>query len=188
MWDLSSPITDWTCIPCIGMQTLNHWTSREVSPGSSSVWNPMEFLFVIHSELLQSIFHTIAKVILLKWKALVFSLCLSNLRWFPIRNVVQGSRISGCLPASCYSLCRWLLVPESESESESCSVVSDSLWPRGLYSPWNSLGQNTGVGSLSLLQGIFPTQGLNPGLPPCRQTGRFFTSWAMREVQEFWSG
>ena len=35
----------------------------------------------------------------------------------------------------------------------------------GLYSPWNSPGQNTGVSSLSLLQGIFPTQGLNPGLP-----------------------
>ena len=33
---------------------------------------------------------------------------------------------------------------------------------------WNSPGQNTGVGSLSLLQGIFPTQGLNPGLPHCR--------------------
>ena len=41
--------------------------------------------------------------------------------------------------------------------SESRSVVSYSLWPHGLYSPWNSLGQNTGVGSLSLLQGIFPT-------------------------------
>ena len=39
---------------------------------------------------------------------------------------------------------------------------------RGIYSPWNSTGQNTGVGSLSLLQGIFPTQGLNPGLPHCR--------------------
>ena len=37
-----------------------------------------------------------------------------------------------------------------------------------LYSPWNSPGQNTGVGSLFLLQGIFPTQGLNPGLPHCR--------------------
>ena len=36
------------------------------------------------------------------------------------------------------------------------------------YSPWNSPGQNTGVGSLSLLQGIFPTQGLNPGLLHCR--------------------
>ena len=46
---------------------------------------------------------------------------------------------------------------------------SDSLWPYGLYSPWNSLGQNPGVGSHSLLQGIFPTQGSNPGLPHCRQ-------------------
>ena len=54
-------------------------------------------------------------------------------------------------------------------EHESHSVLSDSLRPRGLYSPWNSPGQNTGVGSLSLLQGIFPTQGSNPGLPRCRQ-------------------
>ena len=53
-------------------------------------------------------------------------------------------------------------------ESESCSVMSDSLRPHGLYSPWNSPGQNTGVGSLSLLQGIFSTQGSNPGLPHCR--------------------
>ena len=40
-----------------------------------------------------------------------------------------------------------------------------TLWPHKLYSPWNSLGQNTGVGNLSLLQGIFPTQGSNSGLP-----------------------
>ena len=37
-----------------------------------------------------------------------------------------------------------------------------------LYSPWNSPGQNTGVGSLSLLQGVLPNQGLTPGLPHCR--------------------
>ena len=47
--------------------------------------------------------------------------------------------------------------------------MSDSLRPHGLHSPWNSLGQNTGVGSLSLLQGIFPIQGSSPGLPYCRQ-------------------
>ena len=35
--------------------------------------------------------------------------------------------------------------------------------------PWDSPGQNTGVGSLSFLQGIFATQGLNPGLPHCRR-------------------
>ena len=49
-------------------------------------------------------------------------------------------------------------------ESETRSVMSDSLWPHGLYSPWNCPGQNTGVGSLSLLQGTFPTQGSNPGI------------------------
>ena len=49
--------------------------------------------------------------------------------------------------------------------SRSHSVVSYSLQPHGLYSPCNSPGQNTGVGSSSLLQGIFPTQGSNPGLP-----------------------
>ena len=43
--------------------------------------------------------------------------------------------------------------------------MSNSLQPHGLYSPWNSLGQNTGVGSLSLLQGTLP----NPGLWHCRR-------------------
>ena len=46
----------------------------------------------------------------------------------------------------------------------------ESLRPHGLYSPWNSPCQNTGLGSLSLLQGIFPTQGSNPGLQHCRRT------------------
>ena len=42
------------------------------------------------------------------------------------------------------------------------------LWPHGLHSPWNSPGQNTEVWSYSLLQGIFPNQGSNPGLLHCR--------------------
>ena len=54
--------------------------------------------------------------------------------------------------------------------SQSRSVMSDFLWPHRLYNPWNSPGQNTGVDSLSLLQGIFPTQGLNPGFLHCRQS------------------
>ena len=53
-------------------------------------------------------------------------------------------------------------------ESESHSVMSDSLRTPGLHSPWTSPGQNTGVGSLSLLQEIFLTQGSNPDLPQCR--------------------
>ena len=58
--------------------------------------------------------------------------------------------------------------------SESRLVVSDSLQPHRLYNPWNSPGQNTGVGSRSLLQGIFRTQG-------SRIAGRFFTKWAIME-------
>ena len=54
------------------------------------------------------------------------------------------------------------------------SIVSNSLQPHGLQPtrllcPWNSAGKNTRVGSHSLLQGIFPTQGLNLGLLHCRQ-------------------
>ena len=47
---------------------------------------------------------------------------------------------------------RW----QNTHENESHSVMSNSLWPDGLFSPWNSPGQHTGVGSLSLLQGTFP--------------------------------
>ena len=65
-------------------------------------------------------------------------------------------------------------------ESESRSVVSSSLWPHGLYSPWNSLGQNTGVGSLSLLQGSSqPREWTQVSLT----AGGFFTSWATREAK-----
>ena len=62
---------------------------------------------------------------------------------------------------------KWVqvLFPESESRS----VVSDSLRPHGLHIPWNSPGHNTGVGSCSLLPKIFSTQGLNLGLPRCRR-------------------
>ena len=51
---------------------------------------------------------------------------------------------------------------------ESFLVMSNSLQPHGLYNIWNSPGQNTEVDSLSLLQGIFPIQGSNPGLSHCR--------------------
>ena len=59
-------------------------------------------------------------------------------------------------------------------ESVSRSVVSDSLrpegwWPTRLLCPWNSPGKNTGEGSHSFLQGIFPTQWLQLDLPHCRQ-------------------
>ena len=57
---------------------------------------------------------------------------------------------------------------------ESHSVVSDSLRSHELYSPWNSPGQNTGVGSPYILQGIFPTQGI--GTEVSHNAGGYFTS------------
>ena len=79
----------------------------------------------------------------------------------PNRGTEPMSLMSPALAGGFFTTC-------ATCESESRSVVSDSLWVT-IYSPWNSPGQNTGVGSLSLLQGIFPTQGLNPGLPHCRR-------------------
>ena len=67
-------------------------------------------------------------------------------------------------------------------ESLSHSVMSESLWHQSMefsstvqiYSPWNSPGENTGMGSLSLLQVIFPTQGSKQ---VSHNAGGFFTSW-----------
>ena len=60
------------------------------------------------------------------------------------------------------------------SESECHTVMPDSLRPLGLepsslLRPWDFPGKNTGVGCHFLLQGIFPTQGLNTGLLHWRQ-------------------
>ena len=52
--------------------------------------------------------------------------------------------------------------PKNVKESESCSVVSDSLWPHGLYSPWNSPGQNTGVGKPFPSPEDLPNPGIEP--------------------------
>ena len=80
--------------------------------------------------------------------------------------------ISSCLqsfPALGTFSMSWLFESVvKESESVTCSFMSDSLQPHGLQPtrllcPWDSPGKNTGVGSHSLLHGIFPTQGLNPG-------------------------
>ena len=66
------------------------------------------------------------------------------------------------------------LAAAARIKSVSCSVMSNSLQPHGMYPtrllcPWSSPGKNTGVGSHPLLQGIFPTLWLNLGLPYCRQ-------------------
>ena len=61
--------------------------------------------------------------------------------------------------------------------------MSDSLWPHGLYSPWNSLGKNTGVGNLSLLQGNLPNSVSNPGLLYCRLSLKLFKLY--EDIKQF---
>ena len=62
---------------------------------------------------------------------------------------------------------------------KSCLTLCDPM--DYTYSPWNSPGQNTREGSLSLLQGSFPTQRSNSGLPYCR---RILYNWTIREAQK----
>ena len=66
------------------------------------------------------------------------------------------------------------------------SVMSNSLQPHRLYSPWNSPGENTRVGSRSLLPS--PGDLPNPGIELSHIAGRFFTSWATREPKEYRGG
>ena len=105
--------------------------------------------------------------------------------WNPLDCSPPGSSVHGILQAR---ILEWVAVLSSRGSfwprdwtSVSCLLAAQVLlwkWKSlscvGLFgshgSPWNSPGQNTGVGSLSLLQGIFPTQGLKKGLPHCKQT------------------
>ena len=93
--------------------------------------------------------------------------CLENPRdggawWAAVYGVAQSRTRLKQLSSSSSSNAK----EENKVKVKSCSVLSDSL---RLYSPWNSLGQNTGVGSLPLLQWIFPNQESNQGLLHCRQ-------------------
>ena len=103
-----------------------------------------------------SLVHGIFQAWILEWVAISFSRGSSR-----PRDRTQVSHVVG----RCFTI--W--TTREAQESESCSVMSDSLPPHELYSPWSSPDQNIGVDSLSLLQQIFPTQELNWGLLHCRQ-------------------
>ena len=62
-----------------------------------------------------------------------------------------------------------LLSPKEEGNNAICSNMKGFRdYHSKLLHPWDSPGKNTGAGCHALLQGIFPTQGWNPGLPRCR--------------------
>jgi len=94
----------------------------------------------------------------------------------PMTAPIQSNNYISALVAHC-SMCLFPQLNYSLASSAVfrccyCCLVAKScpalLRPHGLYSPWNSPDQNAGIGSLSFLQGIFPTQGWNPGPSQCR--------------------
>ena len=135
---------EWVAIPFSrGSSYPKHWT-----------WSPALQAYSIRSEL--------------PGKPCWFRSHCLNTGLCAIRTSDQASQL-GMTKETMLEAWRVCVTGNSLSESESCSVGSYSLWLRGLYNPWNSPGQNTGVGSLSLLQGIFPTQWSNPSLLYYRQ-------------------
>ena len=89
--------------------------------------------------------------------------------WIVARKACPSLTISQRLPKF---MCIALMMPSSHLILRLpllCSVLSDSLPPHGLLCPWNFPGKNTEAGCHPFLQGIVPTQGLNPGLLHCRQ-------------------
>ena len=111
------------------------------------------------------VFHEADKVV---WYSHLFQ----NFPQFVVIHIVKGFCIVNETDVFLEFLC-FFYDPMKERESVSHAVMSDSLRPHGQrslegYNSRNSLGKNTGVGSHPLLQGIFPTQGSNPGLPHFR--------------------
>ena len=94
---------------------------------------------------------------------------LTRTNWEQSLKLIFHNYMRICSRIQCWPSIVIQLLKQIEWVSESHSVMPNSLWPHGLYSLWNSPGQNTRVGSLSLLQGIFPTNGSNSGLLHYRQ-------------------
>ena len=140
-----------------------------------NVWqNPLKCCEVISLQLIKKKKRKSHALISLKLSALLKTRVF---RWWMTEALTSLWHLTESISQAYFDL----LIISITKWSESFSVMFDSLRPHGLYSPWNSPGQNTGMGSLSLLQEIFPTQGSNPGL--CI-SGRFFTSWATREAHQ----
>ena len=117
---------------------------------SPTLCNPMDF------SLPGSSVHGIFQARVLEWVAISFS------RGSSPQDRTQVSHIAGG------RFTAWA-TREALKVKVKVSQLCPTLQAHRLYSPWDSPGQNTGVGSCSLLQGIFPAQGLHPGLPNYRQ-------------------
>ena len=91
--------------------------------------------------------------------------------WYLLPEQTQVLPMSWALSEAHRHLSTCSLILGCESEvAQSCATLCDPMEPARLLGPWNFPGKSTGVDYHLLLQRIFPTQGLNPGLPHCRQT------------------
>ena len=201
MWDLSSLTRDWTHVPCIARQILNHWTTREVPRVFfclSNLWSLGAFFYQFLKwhisfdlEFLELIDTIVSAFFLLNPSSGVYKI------WGPLTSglfIIFMVKVK--VAQSCLTLCN----------PTDCTIHGTIL---ARILEWVAY---------SLLQGIFPTQGLNSGLPHCRRilyqlshqesprtlewvanpfssrssqprnqtrvsciAGRFFTSWATRE-------
>ena len=113
----------------------------------------------------------------------------SEVKWSESRSVVSDSllpvdyTVHGILQAR---ILEWAAFPFSRGSSQPRDRTQVSHIAGGFVTSWaTGKPKNTGVGSLSLPQGIFPTQGSNPGLPHCRC---ICYQLSHREAQEYWSG
>ena len=161
-WDIKNNSSTAKCITMrVGYAcVLSHFSCP-------SLFNPL------NCSPLGSSVHEIPQARVLEWIAM-----LSSRGSFQPRDLTQVSLIAGRFFTSWAT---WEALSILEVKwSKIHSVMSNSLWPHELYSSWNSPGQNTGMGSLSLLQGIFPTW--DP-TQVSHTAGGFFTSWATREAQ-----
>ena len=199
MWDLSSQARDQTHVPCIGRWILNHWPTREVP------WQ-LIFIKILCACMLSQIWlfvtpHSIAHQAPLTvgfsqcgyWSGLPFP----PLGIFPTRDWTCISCIlADRLPLShlgihllryktLWHAC-WIS-PVSVFIFQKVKVLVAQLCPTlwdlvaSFFCLWDSPGKNTGLGSYSLLQGIFLAQELNLHWTSCI-VGRFFTVWATREA------
>ena len=117
---------------------------------------------------------------ILEWVAYPFSSRSSQPRnWTRVSSIAGGFFTSGTTRESLSVRVYSTQNPELDRlESESCSVVYDSLWSHGLYSPWNSPGQNTEWVVIP-----FSRESSQPRdqTQVSRIAGRFFTSWDKRD-------
>ena len=130
----------------------------------------------------------VTTIIFVKYQQVIIYLILSILErkwpWIhesrpltPKCTKLWPSRISTQIHANTWGSKSWPQLADIKLHvkvTQSCLT----LWPHGLYGPWNSPGQNTGMGSLSLEQEIFPIQGST-----CI-AGGIFTSWTTREAHD----